>query len=339
MNLQRKHLLEKINEENMHQLGQLRITHKDSTRYNEIFNLLPLSISNMKNSVLEIMLLNRLSHENIFSQKEIKIDRRNMLVELKCNFKHDLVSLEHLMLRGYLGMKHLKFIMFQLFSLVNYFHFNGVVARNICTKNIMISESSQILFGDFSSMRLQRFENKRSLEHRLDINYAAPELSLNLNKNFFASDIWSLGCIFFEMAERRPLFRVNNSMDQLRSVFQCLGTPTRDEQLSFISNKGTIKWIKSQDYSVKKTISNWMKNNLNNFDLVDLLDKCLKVNPSERISAAQALAHPFFAELYDVEEESRCLHNHLSTLDLGKIFSSSQDKETLKSILIQELCC
>ena len=336
MNLQRKHLFEKIKEEKLHKEGQLRIKKIKSGQKEEILNLEPLTLSNMQNSVMELILHRRLLHENIYRQKQIKLDSRRLIAELNYDSSEYLMNLDSLIPGGYLQMNHLKFIMYQLFSVVNYLHFNGLVARNICPENIMLSKSVNLMLDDFSGMRLESVCNRNSREHKLNINYAAPELSLNLNKNFFASDIWSLGCILFELAEKRPLFRVNHSMDLLRCIFQCLGTPKEEYELEFISSKGTKKWIQEQKFSTKKTVSTWMSHNASNLHLKDLLDKCVKLNPLQRITAAEALEHPFFSELYDPEEENQFLQNHLSFSDFSEIFSKKANKQSLKSILFYE---
>jgi mitogen-activated protein kinase 1/3 len=339
MNLQKKNLQEKIIEKNLHQQGHLRLTSRTTSQYIEIFNLSPLTTPNLQNSILELSLQTQLSHENLLSNKSINFDSSSKTARLQCQFDSTAFSLEQMMDLHCLNLNHLKFVMFQLFSLVNYFHYNGLVARNLCPQNILVSESSHVYFGDFSSMRLQKTRNKDALEHRLNINYAAPELSLNLNQNFFASDIWSIGCILFELAERRPLFRVNNSMHLLRSILSCLGTPTSDDELGFVSSKGTVKWMRQQGFVDKKKISQWMQSDMCNAQLKDLLDKCLKLDPAQRISAAEALAHPFFAELYDPEEEMKILKKDTRLGDLKRIYSVGQDKGRLWDYLAKQVEC
>lgn len=328
-------LFEKIKENKLHKQGHLRIRQTIPSGYTEIFNLSALTLPNLQNSVLELILLSKLSHENILTQKHIKIDSSLSLAELQFTRSLETTSLERLMLRGVLEPNHLKYIMFQLFSLVNYFHFNGVVARNLSPANLTVSSSSHVSFCDFSGMRLRDAPNKSALEHRLDINYAAPELSLNLGRNFFASDVWSLGCILFELAEHRPLFRVNNSLDLLRAATQCLGTPAPDEELAFISSKGTLKWLRSQPFARKQPISAWMQGT--DPLLRDLLDRCLKIDPRERLSAAEALEHPFFAELYDSEEERKSLKKHISSRRLRRLFSIDGDKGRVNDYFVAEM--
>ena len=80
-----------------------------------------------------------------------------------------------------------------------------------------------------------------------------------------------------------------------------------------------------------------MRTNPSNHHLRDLLDKCLKLNPSERITAAEALSHPFFVELFDADEESQSLKNHLCHVDFAKIYSSTTSRNSLKKLLITEL--
>lgn len=40
--------------------------------------------------------------------------------------------------------------------------------------------------------------------------------------------MWSVGCIFFEMAHKRPLFYGDSEIGQIFKIFKIMGTPTHD---------------------------------------------------------------------------------------------------------------
>ena len=67
--------------------------------------------------------------------------------------------------------------------------------------------------------------------------YRAPEVLLGASSDSFAIDIWSIGCIFSEMATRRPLFQgdSDSKVDQLFKIFSIMSTPN-EETWSEISN-------------------------------------------------------------------------------------------------------
>ena len=58
--------------------------------------------------------------------------------------------------------------------------------------------------------------------------YRAPEILLGSNKYSCPVDIWSIGCIFAEMANKRPLFQGDSEIDQLFRIFRVLRTPSED---------------------------------------------------------------------------------------------------------------
>lgn len=55
--------------------------------------------------------------------------------------------------------------------------------------------------------------------------YRAPDLLLESTKYSENIDIWSVGCIFAEMAALRPLFAGTKEEDELQRIFRLLGTP------------------------------------------------------------------------------------------------------------------
>lgn len=59
--------------------------------------------------------------------------------------------------------------------------------------------------------------------------YRPPELLFGSRYYSTAVDIWSVGCIFAELMLRTPYLPGESDMDQLKTTFRALGTPTEDE--------------------------------------------------------------------------------------------------------------
>jgi len=53
--------------------------------------------------------------------------------------------------------------------------------------------------------------------------YRAPDVLMGSRKYSTPVDIWSVGCIFAEMANGRPLFAGTSEADQLDRIFKALG--------------------------------------------------------------------------------------------------------------------
>ena len=58
--------------------------------------------------------------------------------------------------------------------------------------------------------------------------YRAPEILLGSQKYSCPIDIWSLGTIFAEMINKKPLFQGDSEIDQLFRIFRVLTTPTEE---------------------------------------------------------------------------------------------------------------
>lgn len=315
-------------EQSYYERGQIRQKFKTSNGSKETINLNRLAKANFLNSITEVILLKNLRHENLFQSNQIMFDKESLKVAVRSSGEEKVASFAQILDSSKMNQDQIKFLMFQLFSVTNYLHFNGLVARSINPSNIMINSHVNLFLNDFSSFRLQRLTKNYAKDYRMDVNYAAPETSLNLDENFYNSDSWSLGCILFELLAHKPLFRVHNSFDYLRSVLQCLGSPAFNDDLKFINNRGTIKWIFSQTIFEKRKASSWLNDPLKVDPLLlDLLDKCLVFDPRKRISCLEALEHPYFSDLYDQAEEKNSLINHIEHIDFKKIFSNPLNSE------------
>lgn len=99
-----------------------------------------------------------------------------------------------------------------------------------------------------------------------------------------------------EMLNRRPLFQGSSDIDQLYRIFQSLGTP------SPVTWPG-MERLKNYNPSFPQwpchSITSWVPS----LDVVgaDLLQQMLVYAPSKRISAKDALNHPWFSASSDVQ--------------------------------------
>jgi cyclin-dependent kinase 7 len=130
--------------------------------------------------------------------------------------------------------------------------------------------------------------------------YRPPELLFGSRYYSAAVDIWSVGCIFAELMLRTPYLPGETDMDQLKTTFRALGTPTEEEWPVSRQEAGpgntTLMTdclqghIKLPDYV---PVGQFPKTPLRDLftaasaDTLNLLNKCLVYEPRKRISAKE----------------------------------------------------
>lgn len=103
-------------------------------------------------------------------------------------------------------------------------HANGIVFADLKPSNILFTESGQIKLSGFSvSQKLEDLEialkNNQQVPRRGSPFYMAPELFLETGFHSFASDLYALGVVLFEMVTgKTPYSTCNTFADLQRSV-------------------------------------------------------------------------------------------------------------------------
>lgn len=179
----------------------------------------------------------------------------------------------------------------QLFKGLAYCHSRRILHRDLKLQNLLVDKHGVIKLADFGLARNMSLPLRVYTKEVVTLWYRPPEILLGSDIYGPAVDIWSLGCIFYEMLTKKVLFPGDSEIDQLFKTFQILGTP----------NEAQWKDVSKMPY-YKTNFPNWRSKDLRklfdcNEDVADLLGKMLSFDPFKRISAQDAMLHQYFDEL------------------------------------------
>ncbi|EFJ45885.1 hypothetical protein VOLCADRAFT_75581 [Volvox carteri f. nagariensis] len=218
----------------------------------------------------------------------------------------------------------------QLLQAVSYMHELRLVHTDLKPENILLTcqesvqpaessgssrpPSSEIKVIDFGSATFEeqyhRYACIVSTRH-----YRAPEVILGLGWSY-PCDMWSIGCILIELITGEALFQTHENLEHLAMMEAVLGPVpnsmsckcARTPASKYFNGCGRLNWpdgaVSRKSVKAVKRLSGLHQLILEQGDtsarayakeLVDLIGSMLEYDPSARLTAHQALAHPFFA--------------------------------------------
>ncbi|KAL0948007.1 hypothetical protein HGRIS_010629 [Hohenbuehelia grisea] len=244
-------------------------------------------------AIREISLLKELRDENIVKLLDIvHADQKLYLV-----FEFLDVDLKRYMENGNqrntpISPAIVKKFTHQLNSGLLFCHSHRVLHRDLKPQNLLIDSRDNLKLADFGLARAFGIPMRTYTHEVVTLWYRAPEVLLGSRHYSTAIDMWSVGCIFAEMAMHgHPLFPGDSEIDQIFKIFRILGTPS-EESWPGVSTL--------PDY--KPTFPQWSKQDLARIVPtldeagIDILKKTLNYDSAKRISAKRALVHPYFAD-------------------------------------------
>jgi mitogen-activated protein kinase 15 len=199
---------------------------------------------------------------------------------------------------------HIKLITYGIIKAFQYIHSADIVKSYLKPSHILLNADCKVKVDDFSLSREVNSENDfiNITDYVTTRWYRAPELLLGITNFGFPVDMWSIGCILAEMIIGKTLFPGTCTLNQLNLIVKLIGKPSK-EDLDDIQGSltGLLDTIKSDS---KRSFEIIFKSCPE--ELFDLLDKLLQFNPKKRITATEALCHPFFKDIKNTEQELIC---------------------------------
>lgn len=247
----------------------------------------------------ELRLLRLMNHENVISLHDVftstptfsKFNDIYLVTSLMGADLSDILKIQKL------SDEHVQFLVYQILRALKYIHSAGIIHRDLKPSNIAVNEDCELRILDFGLARHTESEMTGYVATRW---YRAPEIMLNWMHYSQTVDMWSVGCIMAELITGKTLFPGNDHIDQLQRIMSVVGTPT-EEFLEKISSEEAKNYIRNMKKMPRKNFKELFYGASDY--AVDFLEKVLNLDPDYRLTASEALEHPYFAEYHDPRDE------------------------------------
>ncbi|KAH9279746.1 Protein kinase shaggy [Echinococcus granulosus] len=196
--------------------------------------------------------------------------------------------------RQSIPMNYVKLYGFQMIRGLAYVHSKNICHRDIKPQNLLVNPETGVLkICDFGSTKVL-VPGEPNVSYICSRYYRAPELIFGATQYTVRIDMWSAGCVIGELLLGRPLFPGDSGVDQLVEIIKVLGTPTFDQvkEMNPQYSKFVFPGIKSCPW--EKLITNRSQCE----DAFNLLRALLVYSPSQRQAAVDAMASPFFQQVF-----------------------------------------
>ncbi|DBA72217.1 TPA: hypothetical protein ACH3X2_010612 [Trebouxia sp. C0005] len=243
-------------------------------------------------SVRELRVLQQCCHPNLVELKKVvtgsKLDSVFLVFEYCA---HDLGRLLDTMPRRF-HESEVKCLLKQLLEVMNYLHNHWIVHRDLKLSNLLLTNDGVLKLCDYGLARYFKAYEEAYTPKVVTLWYRAPEILLGLETYTEAIDMWSVGCIMAELLQHQPLFPAKTELGILELMAKLLGSP--NERIW----PGCAKLPGLAQFKLPHQPYNYLEKEFPNLSTtgLSLLNGLLTYDPDKRLTARQALRHPYFNE-------------------------------------------
>uniref|UniRef100_A0A672G715 non-specific serine/threonine protein kinase n=1 Tax=Salarias fasciatus TaxID=181472 RepID=A0A672G715_SALFA len=147
--------------------------------------------------------------------------------------------------------------------------------------------------------------------------FKGPELLVDYQMYDYSLDMWSLGCMLASMIfQKEPFFHGQDNYDQLVRIAKVLGT---DELFGYLRKYHIELDPRFKDLLGQQSRKRWEQfvqtenQHLVSPEALDLLDKLLRYDHQQRLTATEAMEHPYFYPVVKEQSLSNSDNNMVSS--------------------------
>lgn len=272
----------------------------------------------VKHALREIKIIRRLDNDNIVKVFEIlgpsgipMSDDVGSIPELNSVYivqEYMETDLAKLLEQGQFSEEHARLFMYQLLRGLKYIHSANVLHRDLKPANLFINTEDLVLkIGDFGLARIMdpHYSHKGHLSEGLVTKwYRSPRLLLSPNNYTKAIDMWAAGCIFAEMLTGKTLFAGAHELEQMQLILNTIPVVHEEDRQELLHVIPV--YIKSDMTEPHNPLPELLLG-IGPEALV-FLEQILTFNPMDRLTAEEALAHPYMSIYSYPMDEPKSAH-------------------------------
>uniref|UniRef100_A0A8C7ITE7 Casein kinase 2 alpha 2 n=1 Tax=Oncorhynchus kisutch TaxID=8019 RepID=A0A8C7ITE7_ONCKI len=200
---------------------------------------------------------------------------------------------------------------------LDYCHSMGIMHRDVKPHNVMIDHQMRKLrLIDWGLAEF--YHPAQEYNVRVASRYfKGPELLVDYQMYDYSLDMWSLGCMLASMIfQKEPFFHGQDNYDQLVRIAKVLGT---DELFGYLRKYHIELDPRFKDLLGQQTRKRWEQfvqtdnQHLVSPEALDLLDKLLRYDHQQRLTATEAMEHPYFYPVLKEQSLSNADGNMVSS--------------------------
>ena len=266
-----------------------------------------------KRILREIKLLKSFNHDNVVAIVDMMEPNVNTIKDFQDIYiVLDLMETDlHRIIysKQALTVDHVQYFLYQILRGLKYIHSANVLHRDLKPSNLLVNSNCDLKICDLGLARGILPEDDVDgnggggsmilTEYVVTRWYRAPEIMLACQDYTKAIDMWSVGCIFAELLQRKPYVPGDDYIDQLTRICAKVGRPDETD-LNFIASDKAKRFMMRIPQKNVQALQDQFPGV--RADAIDLLGKMLQFVPGKRITVDEAINHPFLADIHNPED-------------------------------------